>query len=87
MAWTGNTHSISLVAASSQYLSHVDDNLFDITGNITFECWLKFTSLPTDGNNMCIASKFLSTGNQQSYAFVINNTGGVYTLKLRFMIF
>ena len=75
------THSITLTAASTQYLSHADAAAFDITGNLTCEVWVKFNSLPTSGNDMPLCTKWLRGGNQRSYEVELFYTGSNYELR------
>lgn len=59
-------NAVNLVAASSQYLSHADNAVFDM-GDIDFTilCWARLATKP--GASMAILSKFVATGNQRSY--------------------
>jgi len=70
-------NSLFLVAASSQYASITDASQtgLDITGDMSGEAWVKIKQLPsTAGDDFNIFSKYLSTGNQRSYRFFINDS-------------
>lgn len=77
-----NTRSIDLEASSSQYLSAADSASLSVTGDFTLEGWVKFESLPADGNDMVFISKWNAGANKRSYYFGVRNTGGNYTLIL-----
>lgn len=62
-----DTHSLNLVAASSQYAAANDSASLDITGNMTIECWLKFSSFSS--STMTIVGKYHTGTAQQSYIF------------------
>lgn len=66
-------------AASSQSLSASDSASLSITGNMTVEFWVKFTTLPSSGNIMGLVSKDNGT-TQRSYSVYLQNVGGVYRL-------
>ncbi len=80
-----NTHSIDIERGSSQYLSISDGSQtgLDITGNFTIESWIKLESLPSDGQNYFIASKW-EDGDwaNGSYEFRVRNAGGTHYLTL-----
>jgi hypothetical protein len=76
-----NTASLALSSASSQYAEAPDSTSLSITGDLTLQCWVNFTTLPTAGNQMSIIQKATSVGNQWSYAFQIFNTAGTYSLN------
>jgi len=73
-----NTYSASLVAASSQYAYHADAVSLSITGDLTMECYIKPTSLPTIGNSMILMSKWRSGNNTRSYKFDIAGISAVF---------
>ena len=52
-----NTHSATLVAASSQYFTRVDGSQLSITGDISMEAYLNLASLPSSGNEMVVMGK------------------------------
>ena len=78
-----NTHSMDFEQSSSQYLSIADASQtgLDITGSITIEAWVKLESLPADGGNNPIVTKYNSN---KSYFLAFRNDGGVY--KIRWII-
>jgi hypothetical protein len=71
-----NTHSIDLVASSSQYLSRADEAVLDITGDMSLEAWVKIDSFPSSPNTMAMVAKRRYDISGRSYSFVIRNTGG-----------
>ncbi len=78
------THSITLVRASSQYLSASDSASLDITGNLTMEMWVKLNSAPTSGQLFGLVAKWSDTGTEQSYGSYYINNGGTPTLRFTF---
>ena len=77
--------AIDLAAASSQYLTAADSVSLSQTGDMTLECWVKFTSTPTSGNLMYILSKVKVTGDQRSYHFLLINDAGVLKLQAQIL--
>lgn len=77
------TQSAGLVAASSQYFSRADSANLSITGNLTLEALVKFTTTPSSGNAMGILGKWTATGttNRSYNLSLFNDTG---TMKLQF---
>lgn len=80
-----NTNSLSLTASSSQfaYISDANQTGLDLSGDLTFEMWVKpTTALGTDAQR-CFLSKFdSSTGVDVAYAFFEYDSSGTYSLKL-----
>lgn len=76
-----NTHSLDLESSSSQYVYRADNASLSQTGDISIECWVKFESLPTNGQTMPLITKWAngSSGNN-AYAFWIYNDAGSYLL-------
>lgn len=79
-----NTHSLDLEKSSSQ--AAVDDGdsaSLSITGDLTFEAWVRFEDLQSDAgtNVLCILSKYLVTGNQRSYEWDFLNNLGTKTIR------
>ncbi|WP_457635796.1 LamG domain-containing protein [Persephonella sp.] len=60
-----NTHSLQLASASNQYAYITDANQtgLDLTGDFTFECFLKLSSQPATGVHYTIASKWVTGSN------------------------
>jgi hypothetical protein len=72
-----NSHSMDLESSSSQYLSDSDSSVFDITGDLTIEAWVKLESLPTsDGTAEAFVTKYDAGGNQRAYAFYYERQSG-----------
>lgn len=64
---------MDLEASSSQYASAASSTSLGVTGNITYETWVKFESLPAAANAMIIANKFTATGNKRCWAMQLDN--------------
>ena len=79
-----NTHSATLVRASSQYFSAADSASLSLSGNFTFEAWVKITTAPTSGQQFAIINKD-DNGSNRSYSLWYNNSGG--TLQLSATLF
>jgi hypothetical protein len=73
-----NTYSLSAVAASSQYAYRADTASLSITGDLSIECNVKPTTLPTTGNQMVFVSKWNESGNIRSYRFGVRAVGGYF---------
>ncbi len=81
------TQSIGLASASSQAATRANTGSTGLGGlatNITFETWVKFTTLPSSGNSMVLASKWLTGGGggDYSYIFWMDNNAGTYRMKM-----
>jgi hypothetical protein len=57
---------------------------FFLAGDFTIEGWLYVLSLPAASTQKYIIAAYNATANTRSFAWVIDNTGGVYSLKLIF---
>ena len=75
-----DTHSLNLVAASSQYAAANDSASLDITGNMTIEAWVKFESFSS--NTMTIVGKYHTGTSQQSYLFYYDGTSNQLILGI-----
>lgn len=75
--------SLGLVASSSQYASiaNASQTGLGITGDITIQAWVRFTTLPSSGNRMMIVSKNGGTSNRAWY-FALYNSSGTLRLQL-----
>ena len=74
------TASLYLNGYSSAYIHTGSDNDFKWgTGAGAIDCWVRFESLPSSGNNACIFSNFLDNSN--SVALYIYNFTGTYYLR------
>jgi len=80
-----STSCADLEASSTQSLSIADASQtgLDLTGDFTFEFWVKFESLPSSGAFMWLIGK--DDSGQRQYDFRLHNDGG--TLKLEVFIF
>ena len=64
---------MDLEASSSQYASAASSTSLGVTGNITYETWVKLESLPGAASAMFIAAKFTSTGDKRCWAMQLDN--------------
>ena len=71
------TQSADLESSSSQYATANDSASLDVTGDFTLETWVKFESIPSTASTFI--NKNLTTGNQRSYWFAYDGTGGNYS--------
>lgn len=78
-----NTHAAQLVRSSSQYFSAPSSTSLSVTGDFTFEAWVKITTPPSSGEQYSLINKDIST--DRSYSVWYVNNGG--TLKLVVSIF
>lgn len=77
-------YSAHLQSADSAYFSitDADQNGLDVRRDLTLECWVKFESLPSNGNKMRLLSKWAASGDNRSYALWLANAAGTYELLL-----
>lgn len=69
-----NTHSIDLELSSSQYGYVADSASLSITGDISFEAFVKIEQLPsTAGSSMVILNKGHDTDNKESFVFYLTS--------------
>ena len=68
-----NTHAVELDGVD-QWLSHDDDTVFDITGDLTIETWVKFDSVPSVSARL--VAKFANAASGRSYMLWWYNSGG-----------
>src|SRR3990167_3200061 len=80
LPFAASTIAIDEVAASSQYLIAGDSASLDITGNLTIECWVKFTDLPATDTIRTFIGKMGASGNR-SYQFTVQNAADSYFLR------
>lgn len=80
-----NTYSLSLSLASSQYagIDGAAQTGLGITGDLTLIGFMNLSTLPGAGQQrvLAIMKDFGATG-RVTYQFFVNNTGGVYSLRL-----
>lgn len=70
---SANSESLTITDAAQTGL--------DITGDLSYSCWINFESTPTTDNGMAISAKWGALANR-SYYFLLLNNGG--TLQLGF---
>ena len=77
-----NTHSTALASASKQYwsITKATQTGLDITGSMTIEAWVKFTTLPTSAAPVSIASRYQTA--DRAFILTIIESGGVYSIHL-----
>lgn len=79
MAYNIN-QSAGLVAASNQFFTATDTAALSITGDLTVECWVKFTSMPAD--RACLVTKPNAVGDAyDAYHLELNKNGANYDLR------
>lgn len=80
-----NTQSLSLVRSNSQYTLITDtaQTGLDVTGDLTVQMWVNFTTLPASAGNYVFASKWneSSGANERSFKFAYYYTGGQYRFR------
>lgn len=77
-----NTHSLSLVSASTQYGSVSDSASLSETGDLTIEAWVKPTTLPSvAGNNYAVVSKFITTAHRSYRLYVTTNDKAAFVVS------
>jgi hypothetical protein len=65
-----NTYSASFTRSSSMYMTASDSPSLSVTGDLTVEAWVKFTSIPSyDSAEMVFAEKFHSCADKRSFIF------------------
>lgn len=79
---TNNVNSVSLVAASSQYLSAADSTSLSVTNNFTLECWVYLSAVVPLNSAYTVQSKFETVGNQRSFIFHLSDNATVKNMKL-----
>lgn len=81
LALATNTYSIDLERSSSQYLSITDASQtgLDLSGDNTFELWIKIETLPTAGQVFQLVNKDDATN--RSFNFYLINESGTYKLQ------
>lgn len=77
-----NSYSLDLEASSSQFAAIGDGSQtgLDLSGDHTFEAWVRMESLPTSTTYMTLVSKH-GLGGSYGYFWGIYNNGGTYELK------
>lgn len=70
-----NTHSADLERSSSQYFTAADSASLSVTGNATWEAWIKPESM---AGTMTLFTKWRDSGTEKSYGFDINTSGNIF---------
>jgi len=76
-----NTHSATLVAASSQYFTATDSVSLSLTENNTLEFWIKLTSQPASDAYMFLINKD-DIASQRSYGLTYYDAAGTQKIAL-----
>lgn len=76
-----NTNSLSL-DGSGYAIMAADSATLSITGNYTFETWIKFTALPGSGVEHFFMAKSQTSGDQRGYRISLNNNAGTLQIKM-----
>lgn len=74
----GNTYSLGLIAASSQYATAADSASLSPTGDITLESFFEPASLPAVGSRMTLIGKWDESTNQRAYKMDIFGISGFF---------
>lgn len=69
-------------ADNSEYLSSVDTASLSITGDLSFACWVKLQSAPSNASMTFLNKRKASGGDLFSYLFLYNDSSGTKTLQL-----
>lgn len=70
--------SYTTVNGVNQFHSRADEAGLDITGNLTFGAWVRFTNAPAATE--CVMSKYTSAGNQKAYSLSRLAAGTIFAL-------
>lgn len=73
--------SSALLNGTTDYLSILDSEDFELTPTHTIEMWVRFTALPVASANCVLVSKWNGAANKRSWLVALYNTAGVYTLR------
>jgi hypothetical protein len=73
-----NTYALNFASASSEYATAADSASLSVTGNITLEAFVKFTTLPAVGSSMTIMGKWDESANTRSYKMDILGVSGYF---------
>ncbi|TVL99581.1 MAG: hypothetical protein CV087_17640 [Candidatus Brocadia sp. WS118] len=84
LPFPASTIAVNFDSGSSQYLYAADSASLSITGDLTLETWVKFTSLPSSGATQTLISKIGSGSPNWSYDFRFWNSSGTYRLLAQF---
>lgn len=74
----------SVVFNGSNYLYAGTHSDFNISGAYSFDCWVRFSSLPPINTTARLASRGAVTVNNGDWCFGLNNTGGTYKLNFAY---
>lgn len=75
--------TISLAAASSQYLSASDSTSLSTTGNQTHEGWVSLNSNPSSGSGYVIFTKYRAAAGARGIAVNYENSAGTFRFHAR----
>ena len=79
--FAASTAAADLESSESDNLSAADSASLSLVGDFTFECWVKWESLPASGSFMAFLGKWQVATNK-SYSFKLKNTSGTYSLQI-----
>ena len=80
LPFSQSTIAVDFELGDGDYLSAADSASLSITGDMTFEGWYNFESLPADGEQYVFLAKSNSGTSQRSYLFSLINVSGTYRL-------
>ncbi len=73
-------YALLFASGSSQYGHNDDSSTWNLgSGDFTMSLWVKFTSLPTNGNEMSFLTHF--NANQHKWIFHVYNNAGTYQIQ------
>lgn len=79
--WGGSS---LLLDGSGDGISTADAAALEVgSGAFTCECWVRWNSLPTSGQEQVLFSKYKNSGDNESWGLLLQNSGG--TLRLHFV--
>lgn len=77
---TGKFNNGAVFNAATDKLEIADNASLSITGALTINSWAKINTKPASTKYVVFGNKWLTTGNQRSYQFILYNNAGTYTI-------
>lgn len=75
------TQSLLLASVSSQSAAASDSASLEISGDMTFEAWMKFTTLPESAASVYVANRDPDDNTNRVWAIAITNNAGTYQAR------
>lgn len=76
------TGSLNTPNGTSNYVSYSDSTDFTQSGDMTFQAWIYFTTLPTAGNVAYFAGSATCSADANCLAFAVKNNAGLYKVMV-----